>query len=342
MIKVAVIGAGEWGLNYLRVLKDLGVLGAVCEIDEERRSRVAQLYPNLLVTASLDVILRNSGVSAVVIATPPASHYRIARECLLAGKDVLVEKPLALGVAEGEDLVQRAIEGNRILMVGHLLQYHPAFVRLKELVASGQLGTIQYLYSNRLNFGKIRVEENILWSFAPHDISMMLSLVGEMPEEVAAYGSSYLNHGVADVTVTNFRFASGVHAHIFVSWLHPFKEQKLVVVGDQRMAVFNDTTSKDKLLIYPHKINWAEKIPNAQKAEAESIPFEMTEPLKEECLHFLDCVKTRKRPRTDGEEGLSVLEVLTACQRSLEKGGERVRLKMPIRVEKHERGFSNF
>jgi len=220
-----------------------------------------------------------------------------------------------------------ADESGRILMVGHLLQYHPAFVRLRELVRNGELGKIQYLYSNRLNFGKIRVVENILWSFAPHDISMMLALVGEMPEEVSAHGANYLNDSIADVTVTNLKFPGGVNAHIFVSWLHPFKEQKLVVVGNLKMAVFNDTSPSEKLLLYPHKINWVGKVPNAQRAEGEPIPFEASEPLKGECLHFLQCVETRRKPRTDGEEGLRVLEVLTACQQSLDRGGEWVRVK---------------
>ncbi len=327
MINVAVIGAGEWGLNYLRVLNDLGVLGAVCEIHEQRKSKVAQLYPSLPVISSLDAILKNPEVSAIVIATPPSTHYHIANECLTKGKDVLIEKPLALSVAEGEDLVQRAMEGNRILMVGHLLQYHPAFVQLRELVRNGELGKIQYLYSNRLNFGKIRIVENILWSFAPHDISMMLALVGEMPEEVSAHGTNYLNDSVADVTLTNLKFPSGVNAHLFVSWLHPFKEQKLVVIGEEKMVVFNDTAVEDKLVIYPHKVNWVSGIPVAQKAEALRIPVELKEPLKEEVLHFLECIKTRKFPRTNGEEGLRVLEVLTACQESLDRGGERVRVR---------------
>jgi UDP-2-acetamido-3-amino-2,3-dideoxy-glucuronate N-acetyltransferase len=326
MTRIAVIGAGQWGLNHVRVFNEVGALGAVCETDSQRASRARNHYPNTPILSSLDQVLKDPNLRAVVIATPAESHYRIARECLLGGKDAFVEKPLALSLPEGQELVRLAAAEKRILMVGHLLQYHPAFVKLTELVRGGELGKIEYIYSNRLNFGKFRVEENILWSFAPHDISMILALLGEMPEEVTAHGASYLNHAIADVTVTNFRFRSGVQAHIFVSWLHPFKEQKLVVVGDRRMAVFNDTGPGEKLLTYGHKVNWVNRVPSAQKAESESVSVEMREPLKEECLHFLECVESRQVPRTDGREGLRVLQVLSACQESLELGGKNILL----------------
>jgi UDP-2-acetamido-3-amino-2,3-dideoxy-glucuronate N-acetyltransferase len=258
----------------------------------------------------------------VVVATPAESHYRMVKEALQAGKDVFVEKPLALKVGEGEELVALAKERDRLLMVGHLLEYHPGILKLKQIVSNGDLGKINYIHSTRLNLGKFRTEENILWSFAPHDISVILLLLGEMPKEVSAHGGSYLNQGIADVTMTTMDFPSGVKSHIFVSWLHPYKEQKLVIVGDRKMAVFDDVVPKDKLLLFSHRIDWIERIPIPRKEDAEVIPFEIEEPLKAECRHFLDCLQTHQRPRTDGENGLRVLEILDLCQRSLQEGGK--------------------
>ena len=210
-------------------------------------------------------------------------------------------------------------------MVGHILQYHPAVIKLKELIDSGELGKIQYLYSNRLNIGKIRAEENILWSFAPHDISVILMLLGEVPDTVYATGGSYLQHQIPDTTLTSLDFPSGVRAHIFVSWLHPFKEQKLVVVGEKKMAVFDDM-SKEKLVLYPHKIQWLQRIPVAAKAEALVVPVEMKEPLKVECEHFLECIIRGHTPRTDGNEGLRVFKVLQASQNSLDQNGRKIQM----------------
>jgi UDP-2-acetamido-3-amino-2,3-dideoxy-glucuronate N-acetyltransferase len=215
-------------------------------------------------------------------------------------------------------------------MVGHILYYHKAVIRLKELIDSGELGKIQYIYSNRLNIGKIRAEENILWSFAPHDISVILRLLNESPYSVSAKGGNYLQSEVSDVTLTTMDFASGVKSHIFVSWLHPFKDQKLVVVGDKKMTVFDDI-SKEKLFLYPHHIDWINRAPVACKAEAEIIPLEMDEPLKVECEQFITSIKTRQNPPTDGEEGLRVLRVLDAFQESLNKNGETIVLQPQAR-----------
>ena len=224
-------------------------------------------------------------------------------------------------------------------MVGHLLQYHPVFVRLKEMASAGELGRINYIYSHRLNLGKIRREENILWSFAPHDISMILSLAGEEPESVLTTGGNYLHQKIADVTTTHLDFPSGLQAHIFVSWLHPFKDQKLVVVGDRKMAVFDDTQPwQDKLLLYPHQINWKNHMPVPSKAEAERVDISETEPLREECQHFLDCMANGSRPITDGHEGLKVLKVLNASQTSMNHYGRKVSFSMN-RVQAHSKGF---
>jgi UDP-2-acetamido-3-amino-2,3-dideoxy-glucuronate N-acetyltransferase len=320
MGRVAVIGAGYWGRNLVRNFHDLGSLAAVCDASQETMDGLRVQYPDCRYLFSYREILRDASIDSVAIATPAETHASLVREALLAGKDVFVEKPLCLSVAEGRDLVALAAERQRVLMVGHLLWYHPAVLQLKELVANGELGRLQYIYSNRLNLGKIRREENILWSFAPHDISVILGLLDQMPNEIACHGGNYLHQQVADATVSLLSFPSGVKAHVFVSWLHPFKEQKLVVVGDRKMAVFDDVEKKDKLLLYPHSINWRNHMPVASRAEAQPVLFEAAEPLRSECEHFLDCVRSRCKPRTDGEEGLRVLTILHACQQQLEAG----------------------
>jgi UDP-2-acetamido-3-amino-2,3-dideoxy-glucuronate N-acetyltransferase len=314
---IACIGAGYWGQNLVRNFYDLGVLSSICEADSLRRAQLATAYPNVQTTASIDWLLANPDIDGVAIATPAETHGDIVRQALLAGKDVLVEKPLALSAVVGQELVALAEERERVLMVGHLLWYHPAVLKLKELVEAGELGRLQYIYSTRLNLGKIRREENILWSFAPHDISVILGLVGETPEAIDAHGGNYLHDQIADVTVSFLSFPSGVKAHIFVSWLHPFKEQKLVVVGDRKMAVFDDVTKHDKLLVYPHSIDWKNHLPVASKAQAEPVGLDWVEPLRAECQHFVTCIANRTVPRTDGHEALRVLSVLETCQQRL-------------------------
>lgn len=322
---VAVIGSGYWGKNLVRVYHQLGALKMVCDRDETILSQVRRQFPGVDVGLTINDALESPNIDAVVIATPAETHYALAREALLAERHVFVEKPLVLNEKEGEELIKLADEKGLVLMVGHLLQYHPAFICLKEIVSRGELGRINYIYSNRLNFGKIRTEENILWSFAPHDISMVLALAGENPESVLAAGGNYLHKKIADVTTTHLEFPSGLKAHIFVSWLHPFKEQILVVVGDQKMAVFNDTKPwSDKLLIYPHRIKWEDHTPIPEKEEPESVQVSQSEPLLNECDHFLSCIRTRGTPITDGHEGLQVLRILNASQRSLDNNGEKI------------------
>jgi UDP-2-acetamido-3-amino-2,3-dideoxy-glucuronate N-acetyltransferase len=318
-VKVAVVGAGYWGKNLVRNFSGLNSLGAICDSEAERLESFKQPYPGVKLFRAYSDVLRDNTIRAVAIATPAEGHADSVREALLAGKDVFVEKPLCLSVQEGAELVALAKKTHRILMVGHLLWYHPAVLKLKELIRAGDLGRIQYIYSNRLNLGKIRREENILWSFAPHDISVILGLLNETPDMVRAQGGNYLHQQIADVTISLLSFPSGVKAHIFVSWLHPFKEQKLIVVGDRQMAVFDDLEKKDKLLLYPHSIDWKDNLPIANKADAHPIDLDQGEPLRAECQHFLECVATRSKPRTDGEEGLRVLSVLQRCQEALEQ-----------------------
>lgn len=321
MRNVAVVGYGEWGKNLVRNFAELGALRRVCETDPAKLAAVQAQFPGVHVTTSFGEVLEDAGVAGVVIATPAGSHYALAREALLAGKDVFVEKPLALKVSEGRELVELAKSQGRILMVGHLLRYHPAIVKLKALIDEGKLGKLCYIYSNRLNLGRFRIEENILWSFAPHDISAILYLLGETPSSVIAQGGSYLNHAIPDVTVTLLEFRSGVRGHIFVSWLHPYKEQKLVVVGEQGMAVFNDREPERKLVLLRQPVQWVNRVPVPRLEEAEVISLAKEEPLRVECRHFLECMATRRQPETDGDEGLRVLEILEACQDSLDQNG---------------------
>ncbi len=316
---VAVIGCGAWGKNLVRNFAELGVLAAVADADADRAAQLAGQHGARAL--SVDDILADPAIAGVAIAAPAARHAELARAALMAGKDVFVEKPLALDMADAEFLRRLAAERGRVLMVGHLLQYHEAFRTLKRLVAEDRLGKLQYVYSNRLNLGKIRTEENILWSFAPHDISMILALVGAEPVEVSAVGANYLHRYIADVTTTHLTFPGGVHAHVFVNWLHPFKEQKLVVVGDKGMAVFDDGQDwASKLMLYPQPVQWQDGVPRAAAAKGEPVALEAKEPLAEECRHFLDCIATRAQPITDGAEGLRVLKVLQAADDSMARG----------------------
>ena len=322
---VAVIGSGYWGKNLVRNFYNLNSLKLVSDKNEILLDGFKQEYPGIDTCLALTDVLSRDDIQGVAIATPAETHFNIARESLLAGKHVYVEKPLVLREEEAQRLIDMAQQKDLILMVGHLLQYHPTFIRLKEMASAGELGRINYIYSHRLNLGKIRREENILWSFAPHDISMILALAGEEPENLITTGGNYLHQKIADVTTTHMEFPSGLQAHIFVSWLHPFKEQKLVVVGEKRMAVFDDTRPwEDKLLLYPHQINWKNNMPIPTKADPQRVEVAQQEPLKQECQHFLDCISNGSKPITDGHEGLSVLRILNASQASLNSRGRKI------------------
>jgi len=322
---LALIGAGYWGKNLARNFNQLGALHTICDRSEDLLNTFkTQEYSEVNLTNSLESVLNDPEISKVAIAVPAALHFEVAFKALKAGKDVFVEKPLCLDVKQGEQLVREAKAGNSILMVGHLLQYHPCVIKLQQLVQEGELGKLYYLTSNRLNLGKIRREENALWSFAPHDISVILSLVGyQEPKEVRCIGEAYLNHQVADTTLTTLRFESGARAHIHVSWLNPFKEQKLTVVGSQGMAVFDDSKAWcEKLVLYKNHLSWdLNQNPTPNKKPGILVEADEQEPLKNECQHFLTSCATRNQPKTDGIEGLKSLRVLDAAQKSLESGG---------------------
>ncbi|MDO8598874.1 MAG: Gfo/Idh/MocA family oxidoreductase, partial [bacterium] len=285
---IGLIGLGYWGRNLLRCLHTFGVLRAACDANTQTIAHHQREYPDVRFVEHASAIIDDPSITAVAIATPAVTHTALARMAIAAGKDVFIEKPLALSHEDGEAIVREARSRGRVLMVGHILQYHPAVLALHTLVRDGAIGTVQYCYSNRLNIGKLRTEENIWWSFAPHDISVMLSLLSAEPVSVQSFGGSYVSEGIYDTTVTTLAFPNGVKGHIYVSWLHPYKEQRFVVVGSSAMAVFDDC-AEEKLVLYEHRIDWSAGIPVAKKADPQPIPRRSAEPLQEELAHFLQC-----------------------------------------------------
>ena len=326
---VALIGAGQWGRNLARVFDALGALGVVCEASPAAIEAIKKQYPQVRTTSSFAEVLADSSISKVAIAAPAALHYELAEAALQAGKHVFVEKPLCLRLDHAQTLVKLADALGRTLMVGHLLQYHPSVVKLRELVTAGELGKLLTITSNRLNLGQFRTQENALWSFAPHDISVILSLLGDrLPDSMRCMGNAYLSSNVADSTLTVMRFGE-VMAQIYVTWLNPFKEQKLTIVGTEGMAVFDDTKPwGEKLTLYRKYLSWqggqGGQEPVSLKVTGEPVQVPEGEPLKAECEHFLTACRDKTRPRTDGPEGLRVLQVLDMAQRSLEADGESV------------------
>ncbi|ACL24874.1 Gfo/Idh/MocA family protein [Chloroflexus aggregans] len=331
--QIAVFGCGYWGKNLVRNFYHLNALHSVCDTTDSGRATAASIAPNCRIVADITPILANPEIRGVVIATPAETHFALARQALLAGKDVLVEKPLALTFEQGAELVRLAVDMNRILMVGHVLEYHPGIMQLHNLIEHGELGKLQYIYSNRLSLGKVRREENILWSFAPHDIAVILRLLGSMPFEVIACGGAYVQPNIADVTVTHLLFDNGVRAHIYVSWLHPFKEQRLVVIGSRKMASFDDVHKR--LTLYDKRVEWQEGQPIPIHGDGIEVPYPQDEPLRLECEAFLAAITTRNPPITDGQSGLRVLRVLQAAQRSLITNGQPVHLPMDPALENY-------
>lgn len=317
--KIAVIGCGYWGINLVRNFHDLGVLSVVCDPNQSSLKRIRGLYPELEQTDDYRTILPRSDISGVVIATPAITHFDIAQHFLLAGKDVFVEKPLALKHDDGINLINTASKNKRILMVGHVLEYHPAIIMTREMVSDGALGDLHYIYSNRLNFGKVRSEENILWSFAPHDIAITLRIVGAMPNSVSAFSAEYVTPSIPDVTITNLSFDNSIKGHIHVSWLHPFKEQRLVVIGSKGMLTFDDVNKK--LLLYDQHLEIKNTTITPVTKNVDKIPYDTQEPLRLECEAFIESITTRKEPLTNGASGLRVLEVLESAQKSINNNG---------------------
>lgn len=328
MPNLALIGGGYWGKNLARNFLQLNALHTICDPNPQTLQSYGNDYKDVKKAVRFEDVLADSSVERVAIAAPAALHYKLAKQCLSADKHVFVEKPLCLSISEGQELIALAESKQKTLMVGHLLQYHPYVAKLRDMVASGELGRLFYVTSNRLNLGKIRSEENALWSFAPHDISVILALAGGLPESIQCVGEHYLTRGVADTTLTQLKFSGGLKAHIYVSWMNPFKEQKLTVIGSEGMVVFDDTKPwNEKLVLFKDYLTWEQgQVPVAKKTESIPIVVAEAEPLRSECEHFLTCCETGAVPRTDGNEGLRVLKVLDAAQQSMERQGEGVRV----------------
>ena len=310
--KVAVVGCGHWGKNLARNFSELGALKAVVDPNPN----TAEHYASQLGVEAKDFasVLADNLIEGVVIAAPAEFHFDLAIKTISAGKHVFVEKPLALSVSEGDDIRSRAKSAGVIIMVGHLLQYHAKFIKLKELVRNGVIGKIQYAYSHRLSMGKFRLKEDAYWSLAPHDISMILSLFDEHPINIRGSGSDFITPGIVDEARVDLKFPSGGRAHIFTSWLHPFKEQRLVIVGEKGALVFEDSNTNwdKKLALYKHRIAFENGIPTPEKSDVQFIDAPFSEPLKSECKHFLECISTGSIPITNADEALSVLRVLEA------------------------------
>jgi predicted dehydrogenase len=322
-VRVGVVGLGYWGPNLARNLAAIPgcELAWLCDRDEQALTRLQRTLPGARTTAELQDLLDDPELDAVVLATPVPTHAQLAIAVAEAGKHCFVEKPLATNAADAERAVAAAEQAGRILMVGHLLEYHPAVAKLKELIGSDELGRLFYIYGNRLNLGKLREDENALWSLGAHDVSVALHLIGEEPEECLANGASYVRAGVQDVVFCYLRFPSGIVAHLHLSWLDPHKERRITVVGSRRMATFDDMLIEGKLTIYDKGFDedtrsWGEYIARSGDTFSPRIPN--LEPLRIECEHFVQCVRTGATPRSDGHSGLRVVRVLEALQRSLD------------------------
>ena len=320
-MKLGLIGGGYWGKNLIRDFYSCGVLDTICDINEAVIEKYKTMYTNVNTTKSWnDGVLNNQNITAVCIALPAELHYRFAKEALLANKDVYVEKPITLDINEAQELVELAKEKNKILMVGHLLHYHPAIMKVKEMIKEGKIGKVKNIVANRLSLGIFRKHENVLWSFAPHDISVILSLVDEMPESVICHGKDHINEGVHDVTnsILNFKDA---YVNINVNWLNPYKEQKMSIIGEKGMIIFDDVSKENKLTYFPEYIQYSADIhsnPTPIKNNGINVNVDFTKfPLLLECEHFVKCCKTRNQPITHGQEGVNVLKVLNGLQESL-------------------------
>ena len=334
MIAIAVVGAGAWGKNHIRVFSELPDVRVkyVCDLDPSKLSSIKKSYPQSEMAKDLKPILQDPEVKGVVIASSAVSHFPLAAEVLRADKDVLVEKPMALNREDAEEMLRTAKERERILMVGHLLIYHPVVDRLKEMVLSKELGRVYYIYTQRVNLGIIRQDENALLSFAPHDLSVILYLLGEEPTKVTAYGESYIQKEIEDVVFLGLQFSDGKMANIHLSWLDPHKLRKITIVGSKKMVVFDDMETSEKLKIYDKGV---ENLSYDTYGEYLSLRFgdiiipsiKMVEPLRSEAEHFIQCIASRKQPKTGGREGLMVVKILMAAQQSLKKNGFPVSLE---------------
>ena len=333
MVNIAVIGAGAWGKNHIRVFSELPRvrLKYICDSDPSKLAAMRKAYPQSTGVDNLQPILEDREIKGVVVASSAVSHHALTKELLLSDMDVLVEKPMALTANDAAELLEIAEKRNRILMVGHLLLYHPVVDRLKEIIASGEVGKIYYVYTQRVNLGVIRQDENALLSFAPHDLSVLLYLVEDEPVMVTAHGESYIQKGIEDVVFVTLRFSDGKMANIHLSWLDPHKARKITIVGSKKMLVFDDMETSEKLRIYDKGVG---NVSYDTYGEYLSLRFgdvtipniKMVEPLRAEAEHFIQCIESRREPKTSGRDGLRVVKILTAALESLSKRGVPIRL----------------
>jgi len=334
VVTVAVIGGGGWGKNHVRNFAEIQScrLKTVCDLNPKVLAAHQAAHKGIGVTGDAGQVFADREIDAVVIATDAPSHYPLAAAALDAGKHVFVEKPMTLSPADAEDLVKRADAAGRVLMVGHLLEYHPCVLQLKDLVDKGRLGSLRYMYCQRVNLGVVRKDENAWWSLAPHDVSIILFIIQAEPVTVTAQGQAYLRPGVEDVVFAQMKFADGRMAHIHVSWFDPHKIRKVTLVGSDQMATFDDMDASEKIRIYDKGVDIAGSVVDYERAlniRSGDILIPKTpsgEPLRLECLHFLDCVENGRTPRSDGRDGLRVVRVLDAAARSLKAGGAPVNL----------------
>jgi predicted dehydrogenase len=334
MVNIGLVGVGYWGPNLARTFHDLpgAKLLKIADRDAKALEKMSKLYPDAEMTREGSSVLNDSKIDAVVLAVPPSLHFEFGKQALDAGKHLFVEKPLTLTAEDAERLVKLAQERQRVLMVGHLLKYHPAVKKLKDLVTTGTLGEIRYIYSRRLNLGKIRREENALWNFAPHDISVILYLLDKLPVEVSAVGASYLQKGIEDVSFINLVFPDEVMANLHVSWLDPHRRREFTIVGSKKMALFNDVSTMEKIRVYDKGVSsvktyesFGESL-SIRMGDIWSPWVETTEPLKLECQHFIDCIVQGKQPLSDGMDGLHVVRILRAAQVSMERRGQPIKI----------------
>lgn len=336
MIKVAVVGLGYWGPNLLRSFNQLpdAAVVAVCDANEKQLKKFAPLYPQAKITAKYEEILRDHEIDAIILAVPAPQHYLLGQQALQAGKHVFIEKPLALDLKEAEELVALAAQKQKVLMVGHLMKYHPAVTKIKEYIDHKEIGDVLYMYATRVNLGKIRYQENALWSLAVHDIAIILYLLGDsLPREVSAQGASYLTDNVEDVVFVNLLFPNKVLATIHASWLDPHKIRQLTIVGSKKMAVFNDMEGPEKIRLYDKGVDHSSTFQTYSEyltirdGDIHIPTLQMKEPLQLECNHFLKCIIEKKTPLSDGADGIRVLKVLEAAQESMRHQGKQITLK---------------
>jgi len=318
-IGLGIIGSGRWGINHVRTAYQLlgKNLKFVCDFNPKASEKIADISSEIPFTTKLEDVVGNNAINAVIIATPAETHYVVAKTALQNGKNVLVEKPITLVTEDAKNLIKIAKAKGVKLMVGHVLLFHPAVRKIKELINQDKIGKLQYIYSNRLNLGSVRSEENILWSFAPHDISVIQYLLESNPIFIDAKGADFLQHNIEDTTITYLSYPNNIHAHIFVSWLHPFKEQRLVIIGTEGMLVFEDSLKTDKLKFYPKGFRNVNGMLQKFEDDFEIVEFEKVQPLLEEHKHFYDSIIQNFQPLADGVHALEVLEILEKAQSSL-------------------------